>query len=45
MIKAAFGNNPDLDIDAMGEMIPEVGSGSTYGDEECLKKCGLLEKD
>lgn len=44
MIKAAFGNNPNINIDEMGSKVPEVGTGSTYGDEECLKRCGMTGK-
>lgn len=44
MIYAGFGKNDDVDVDAVGKKIPDVGTGSVLGSEECLKRCGLTEK-
>jgi hypothetical protein len=41
MIKAAFGNNADIDIDNVGKQIPAVGTGSVLGSEECKKRCKI----
>ncbi|KAJ4347111.1 uncharacterized protein N0V89_011049 [Didymosphaeria variabile] len=40
MIRAAFGN-PTLDVKTTGKDIPEVGTGSTYGSDECMNRCGI----
>ncbi|KAF2445376.1 RmlC-like cupin [Karstenula rhodostoma CBS 690.94] len=40
MIRAAFGN-PTMDVQATGKNIPGVGTGSVYGSDECMKRCGM----
>jgi hypothetical protein len=43
MLRAAFGY-ADIDYQALGKQIPDVGTGSVLGSEECLKRCGLDRK-
>lgn len=42
MIRAAFGNS-NFDVKGNGKDIPEVGTGSTYGSEECMARCGMTK--
>ncbi|KAF2656042.1 RmlC-like cupin [Lophiostoma macrostomum CBS 122681] len=40
ILKAAFGY-VDMDIQSMGKSVPDVGTGSVKGSDECFKRCGL----
>jgi hypothetical protein len=40
MIRAAFGNR-DINVEDLGNHIPEVGYGAALGSAECMAKCGL----
>jgi hypothetical protein len=40
IIKAAFGY-ADVDFQGLGKSVPEVGTGSVKGSDECFKRCGF----
>lgn len=42
IIAAAFGNNAAADLAKLKAGVPDVGTGSVVGDDDCRRRCGLV---